>query len=367
MSVKRREGDGAWYYRFMYKGNDYCEGGYPNKQQAQEGERIKKNEVINQQQHPESYAEEMTWEQAGRWWMENVAIKKRSAFVDRGRLPLILGFLAGKTLRETSPSDIDKFIEKLPALRATKDKELKRRAFQISDHTKNHYRALIHAIYSKLIKKRLYAGFNPASAVEKIQVATARVRFIYPAEEKILTPAVAQERDIFHYYRLGLETGMRIGELRNIRVKDVDLLLRHIFVPKPKNNQSRYVPMDDDATAALIASLAAGKGPEDYLLPHWGYSYIKDHFYALCATVDIKNLHVHDWRHTFAYNQLSQGLSIYKVSLRMGHSSVTVTQKHYGHLATKDLTSEAGTIKPFLSCNRFATADEVLRHFEVKK
>lgn len=355
MSVKRRGGevDGNWFYRFSYKGTDFCEGGFPNKQQATEAERLKRNAVIAQGLHPEDFAGEMTFRQAGEWWLKEYAPQKRSKRNDFSRITLMMDFFDNKLLRDIQPADVDRFLSKLSDLRGEK----------ISDHTRNHYLAMIRALYERLKHKRMYKGENPASFVDKIQVPVARVRFIRPAEEKILTPAVATEPDVFVYYRLGLETGMRMGEMRAIRVKDVDMTLRHIFVPTPKNNRSRYVPFEGPLEG-FLANLIANKEPEDYLLPHWGHAFILAHFKAICERVGIKNLKPHDWRHTFAYNCLSQGEPLYKVSKLMGHSSSAVTEKHYGHLAAKDLRDTMERVKPFLSCNRIATADQIYKQRE---
>lgn len=357
MSIKRRgnDKDANWFYRFSYKGQDYCEGGFPNKNQAGEAERLRRNAVINQEQHPDNYTGTMTFRQAGEWWLKEYAPQKRSRKNDFSRMPLAMDFFENKLLRDISPADIDSFLSKLSELREEK----------ISDHTRNHYRALIHALYERLKYKRMYQGENPAAFVDKIVVPTARCRFIYPAEEKVLTPAMAQNHDIFSYYRLGIETGMRMGEMLATRIKHVDLILSHIFVPHPKNNRSRYVPIDE-TLVGLIQELMAGKSPEDYLLPHWGHTYILSHFKMIAGAVGVKNLHLHDLRHTFAYNHLSQGTSIYKVSLLMGHSSIDVTQKHYGHLAAKDLRDAMEAVKPFLSCNRIATDKAEIAQKEVR-
>lgn len=351
MSVKRRGGDpeGNYYYRFTYKGHAYCQGGYRTKDQAETGERLAKDLAIKRVQSPDDYAGDMTFRQAGEWWLKEYAPSKRSQFVDKGRMPVIMDCFDKTLLKDIRPSDIDTFLSKLSELRERK----------ISDHTRNHYRALIHAVYERLKRKKMYRGENPASYVDKLDVPTARVRFIYPSEEKLLTPRVALHKDLDAYYRLGIGTGMRLGEMQAARVKHIDLTLKHIFLPSPKNSKSRYVPLDGPEMG-LVASLMAGKGQEDYLLPHWGSAYIRDHFYAICDELDIKNLHLHDWRHTFAYNLLSQGASIYKVSLLLGHSSTEVTQKHYGHLAAKDLRDAKESVRPFLSCNRIVTADEIL-------
>ena len=48
----------------------------------------------------------------------------------------------------------------------------------------------------------------------------------------------------------------------------------------------------------------------------------------------------HDLRHACATELLHHGVSIYKVSKILGHSSVTVTDKIYGHLAAANMHRE---------------------------
>lgn len=356
MSVKRRGGqaDANYFYRFKYKGLDHCQGGFRTSAQATEAERLAKDLAIKQIQHPEDYAGEMTVRQAGEWWLKDYAITKVSAQkIDLCRMPLIMNYFDKKLLREVTPADVDLFLSRLHELRNAVPGN--NRIYRISSYTRNHYRTLFHALYSRLKKKRMYRGENPVEFVDKIQIPLARVRFIYPAEEKILTPAIlAADRDLFDYYFLGINTGLRISEMMNIKVKHVDLVLKHIFMPEPKNHKSRYVPFEG-ALEAVLAHHLVGKDAEAFLMPRWGYNCIRERFYAVCRKVGIKNLHIHDWRHTFAYNCLSQGEAIYKVSKLMGHSSVTVTESHYGHLAAKDLRDTIERVKPFVSCNRFAT------------
>lgn len=346
---------GKWYYRFSYKKADQCEGGFRTKGQAQEAERLRRDMLIAKKLHPEDYAGDMSFRQAGEWWREKRIPEKRSGKGDVGMLNLAIEYFDSTLMRKISPDDIDTFLSKLQALRNAKRKD--KRHYRVGDHTRNHYRSLLHAIYERLKQKRMYKGENPVDFVDKIEVPVARCRFMYPVEEKILTPAVAMQPDIFGYYRLGVELGMRIGEMQKAMVKHVDLTLRHVFLPHPKNNRSRYVLLDD-SLVAFCAQLMAGKGPDDFLLPHWSYSYILEHFYAICESVGIKNLHIHDWRHTFAYNYLSKGGSLPKLSKLMGHSSTDVTEKHYGHMSAKDMRDAMDSVSPFLSSNRIAMAGE---------
>lgn len=355
MSIKQRDGDkdANWFYRFNRKGESYCEGGFPTKTLATDAQRIKINSLIDEELHPKekSKGTELTVRQACQWWLDNHAPQKRSKKNDICRMPLIMDYFGDRLLREITSTDIGKFLAKLGELRGS----------QVGDHTRNHYRALLHALYERLIETEEYSGRNVVKAVARIEVPAARTRFIYPAEEKILTPAMAAEPDIFAYYYLGVETGMRIGEMMAIRVEHVDMVLRHLFVPDPKNRRSRYVPLEDHMIP-FFEQRMAGKSPNDRLMPTWGYTYLNDRFEIICGAASIKLKKGESWhvlRHTFAFNRLSQGESIYEVSRRMGHSSVDVTQRHYGHMEIRDFKKDGRIIKPFLSvipgCNQIAT------------
>ncbi len=372
MSIKRRGGDDKanYFYRFTYKGHDFCEGGFRTSAQATEAERLAKNKAIAQNLHPDDYAGEMTFRQAGEWWEEKHIPEKRSGKGDMGMLNLSMDYFDTQLIRKISPEAIDEFLSNLQELRDAASA----RHYNVGDHTRNHYRALLHAIYERLKFKRMYKGENPVAYVDKIEVPVVRTRFIYPAEEKIITPATQGEPDIFDYYLLGVELGMRIGEMIDIRVKHVDLIMKKIFIPHPKNNRSRYVPFDstewdpDHLVMGLFERRMAGKAAEDYLMPRWSYSYILEHVKAICDRAGVhleKGEGMHLWRHTFACHRLSHGHPLYLVSRLMGHSSIDVTEKHYGHLELHDLTSENRTKGAFLTCNRFATVTQNVTKLDI--
>lgn len=66
-----------------------------------------------------------------------------------------------------------------------------------------------------------------------------------------------------------------------------------------------------------------------------------------CAACDghgvITLFRFHDLRHTYASLSLAAGVPLYKVSRRMGHSSISVTHDFYGHLDHND-TTDSGAI-----------------------
>lgn len=370
MTIKCREGSDNWYYRFSFKCEDYCEGGFPTKGQALEAERLKRNRLIEKQLHPTDHTQQstdtMTFRIAGEWWLKEHAPTKRSKKVDFSRMPIAIQFFGDKLLSKITPEEVDTFLRKLSELCGER----------IGDHTRNHYRALVHALYELLIFKRKYRGENPVKFVAKIDVPQSRVRFIYPTEEKILTRAMLQDADLYDYYMFGVELGLRIDEMRHILVKHVDMVMNNIFVGAvshlAKNNKSRYVRFDtpwdpNHSIVRLLERRIAAKGPEEYLLPHWGYTYIAGHFKGICEAVGIKlekGEAFHVLRHSFAFHRLSHGQPLYIVSKLMGHSSQSVTEKHYGHLDLSAMGDAKMTPMPFLSCNRIAT--EVVEKREIE-
>ena len=245
-------------------------------------------------------------------------------------------YFGQKLMRDVAPEDLEGFLECL------------QKRYGIKDTTRNHYLALVKAIYNRLKKWRLYRGDNPAFCVEMKKVPRARVRFLYPSEEKQLTPVVTQDAIVWPYYVVALHTGMRIGEIARMKVEDISIGLRDIFVPDSKNGRSRHVPMSDEL-ATFLEGQIQGKKPEDYALAGVIRDYVSRRFGWLVKRSSIADLRFHDLRHTFAARLLTKGVPIYKVSKILGHSSVVVTEQHYGHLSLADLKGAISCIEGVVS------------------
>ena len=71
----------------------------------------------------------------------------------------------------------------------------------------------------------------------------------------------------------------------------------------------------------------------------WSYSkgFVSHKFKKEVRKIGIKNARFHDLRRSFGLNLIKQGISIYKVSKLLGHSSVTTTERHYAPLLTTEI------------------------------
>jgi integrase len=66
----------------------------------------------------------------------------------------------------------------------------------------------------------------------------------------------------------------------------------------------------------------------------WSYaeSYVTKKFKKEARRLNIKKACFHDLRRTFGINLIKRGMPIYQVAKLMGHSSVSITERHYAPL-----------------------------------
>jgi site-specific recombinase XerD len=144
-----------------------------------------------------------------------------------------------------------------------------------------------------------------------------------------------------------LRTGMRIGEVLETRVSDVNLQERTITIPEgEKNRQGRIVYLSDDARDALqqwLAERDAGKALLFYA--QWGTSLTYNG--ARCifrralqrAGLAHKGYTVHCLRHTFASELLNAGMRLECLQQLLGHDSIEITRR-YARLTNKTRREE---------------------------
>lgn len=346
MSIRQHPQKKWWFYRFWRQGCSYYGGKFRTYDQAKQAEVKRLDKVIEQGTHPERPTQDLTLAEAGRLFFENHSKRnKRSWKNDRARVDVVARSFGRKLMKDVTPEDLASFLDAV------------QKKYGIKDTTRNHYLALVKAIYNRLRKWRLYIGENPAFYVEMKKVPRARVRFLYPAEEKLLTPVVAQDPIVWPYYVVALHTGMRIGELVRMKVQDVTLSIRDIFVPDSKSSRSRHVPISEEL-AVFLEKQITGKKPEASVLANVIRDYVSRRFKWACSKSGLVDFTFHDLRHTFAARLLTKGVPIYKVSKILGHSSVVVTEQHYGHLSLADLKEAIGFIEGVVSVP-FATGLQI--------
>lgn len=348
MSVKQLP-SGEWFYRFNFGKNGYRKQGFRTKAEAQTAETHKKSEVIRRRSSGQSDNDDLKLCEAADMFFEEYVIPcKRSCSADRAYIKGMKEFFGERRIKDITPRDVDAF-------RVYVGKNVKGKSQpKVSLHTVNRYHAGLKAIINWAKKKRIYFGDNPAWGVPMAKLEKAKVRFLSPDEEKRLTPIVAKDARLWPYYVLALHTGMRIGELVAIRMKDI---IRHpepmIFIPHSKSHRSRYVPLSGPALE-IVANRLKVEQPERLLLDSVNRETVSEWFKNVCKAAQVMDFTFHCLRHTFASYMLSRGVPIYKVSKIMGHSTVIVTEQHYGHMDRSVLVEEIKHVEGIVTLPQLA-------------
>jgi integrase/recombinase XerD len=142
---------------------------------------------------------------------------------------------------------------------------------------------------------------------------------------------------------LSLDTGLRISEVLHLRERDIDSdnLILKVF---GKGQKERLVPFSPELRRRIYRyeQLRAKKGiRSEFLLAgfegtRWEKRNSTTSLYLLQDKLGLPRFGWHRLRHTFATNYLRHGGDIVRLSMVLGHTQVTTTQR-YLHLVADDL------------------------------
>ncbi len=135
---------------------------------------------------------------------------------------------------------------------------------------------------------------------------------------------------------------MRLGEILNLKWRDLDFERDEIYIVESKSDQPRVIPLEG-ASAHFRAQLRKS----DFVFPtatgaRWRVDDASRRFIKAARAAGFKDLRFHDLRHTFASWYVQNEGDLYRLQLILGHSSPAMTQR-YAHLRIDDLRTKPGT------------------------
>jgi len=169
----------------------------------------------------------------------------------------------------------------------------------------------------------------------RLKVPEALPRALEPEDVRQLLAVITHERDRALILVL-LRTGMRIGELLDTRMREVNLREKCIAIRETqKNRVGRVVYLSEDACQALQVWLGK-RGPEQgYLFYGQGrqrLSYtaarVRLGKHLAKAGLAYKGYSLHCLRHTCATDLLNAGMRLECVQQLLGHSSIEMTRRY---------------------------------------
>src|SRR5713101_3002832 len=178
-----------------------------------------------------------------------------------------------------------------------------------------------------------------------------------------------RDRAMLH---LAVCAGLRVSELTGLKIDDIDLPSMSVRV-LGKGRRERTLPLWKTTAAALRAWLAVrGRvaAPEVFVnargepLTRWGFAYLLKQHVATAARhkpgLKKKRVSPHVLRHTCAMIVLQATGDIRKVSLWLGHATLTTTEVYTRGDPTEKLDAMEAIVPPHLRRGTFQPSDKLL-------
>jgi site-specific recombinase XerD len=260
------------------------------------------------------------------------------------------------TLRQSTTS-LTLFLSLLPKLGRTHLEQIQRQDIEaFVEHEQdrglkpNSVRTRLCAVYAFvrfLIEKKI-VGYELMELKMKLKLPDQLPRAMDAQDLSQLLSAIDNIRDRAMILLL-LRTGMRIGELLNTKVDDVDLRQQKILIYlSDKTGEGRVVYYSEDAQKALLAWLEIhdsskkrlfyGQGKKSQSLCY-GAARMMFNKYLHKAGLPYSGYTLHCLRHTYATDLLNARMPLECLQVLLGHTNLEVTRR-YARLSDKTRENE---------------------------
>jgi len=186
--------------------------------------------------------------------------------------------------------------------------------------------------FYRFLKANGYEHNDPSALVSHPTYQLAAPRMLTPTEYRALRDATRNDSRMYAVIELLLQTGIRIGELANLRVLDVRK--DSLYIRPFEKHIARTIALNKRALEAIKRYLEVRpKNGQDYLfITKSGRPFLirnirtaVERYLKMC---EIKNAKVNDLRHTFVAHHLKHGVSLTIISKMLGHKRLSTTERY---------------------------------------
>ncbi len=249
---------------------------------------------------------------------------------DIDQLVSFLETLRKNQAHETTKEDIEAFLAKM-----TKEGYTPKSVSRKINSTRTFYRFL---------KINEYVTDDPSLLVSHPVYKLAPPRILNPTEYRALRDAARNDPRMFAVIELLLQTGIRIGELANLRLPDIqkDSLKIRPF----EKHEERLVPLNKRASEALnnYLKIRPKKTTDDHVfITKSGRPFlirnIRTAVERYFRLAEIKDAKLNDLRHTFVAHHLKHGASLVVLSKVLGHKRLSTTERYLQYVTEREKES----------------------------
>lgn len=182
---------------------------------------------------------------------------------------------------------------------------------------------------------------NPAANVTHPKYDIKPPRILNKIEYRALRDACREDLRIAAIVELLLQTGMRISELANLKISDLDMNNNQITIRAYESHPERVVPMNQPVRDSLNKYLETRpkSGNTSVFITKTGNTFlirnIRSNLDRYFHIAGIENAKVNDLRHTFIAQQLTSGSPLVYISKLVGHKRLSTTEKYLEFISEK--------------------------------
>lgn len=216
---------------------------------------------------------------------------------------------------------------------------------QISGKYKNAILSVLKQVIKVGFQKQMLTFFDISTdAIKKFREAAPNVNALKPEERKVFLEYV-KKHEPFYYPALFFTAycGVRDGELKGLRWKDIDFDEKSVFIQHSitskgkfkltKTSKARHIYLTDDLIALLKQHRPRNCRPNDFVfLGKNGQYFAKNRLTKVVSRsaerCGLKHITMHSLRHTVA-SILANNYNILLASKALGHSDIKTTMAYY--------------------------------------
>lgn len=370
MSLHKRENSSNWYYQFQYKGKKYVGStGTQNKTKAMQVERELRNKI-----HSEIFlgeSETITLQGALRIYLDSrktlayhagmVAIARKLSGhklhpKTKVKIPCY-GLPQDLQLHDLQTKDIERLVQKRKAegdKPATMKHEIGLIRSTIKEMIKLGYkvnREIVYPAFKTTSRLRYLDSTEEAALLSELELEAVRYG-LKPLESR----TAEMQRNLQDNYDLViflLDTGSRYSEAANIPWSAIDLAEGTINLYRSKVNNTDRLYMTARLRDVFQRRMTDRRTDGRYVFENKAGDERGYCTQAIKKAIDRAGLNapdmikekggkvtMHTLRHSYASKLVKNGVSLFEVSVLLGHSDPKMTQR-YAHLAPNDASKKA--------------------------
>lgn len=179
---------------------------------------------------------------------------------------------------------------------------------------------------------------NPVSNVQVVNADNKRERYLTPQDvEKLFDGLQFVSCMFYHIARIALHTGLRLGEILNMKTQDVDIESGIIYVDGKTGRRHAYI---SEVLKPELQKLLPQQAAQYIFLTPKGnpvnLRWVSRNFSSIVSEIGFntgitdssQKVVFHTLRHTFCSWLAIKGVPLYTIGELVGHSSVEMTKRY---------------------------------------